>query len=351
MSSIAVGTIVAKNYLSFARVLGQSLQDHHPELKFVVVLADEVQGDFNPLDEPYEIVPIEALGIPDLRRVCFKYSRLQVTIVAKPYLLRYLLDRGFHSAVFLDADVLVLHDLDPLLAASREYSISLTPHLLEPATCGSPIARELNILQSGVYNGGFVGVSRTTIARRFLAWWADRLQTHCRHAVTDGMHYDQRWLDFIPAFFDDVGIVRDPGCNVAYWNLPERRVEVRGPTVLASGRPCRFFHFSGFEPERPGGVTRYVPGLMLDALGPAADLFERYLDLLDRHGYTTTKKWPYAYDRFDNGDPIPEIARRLYLTRDGDVETFGDPFHTTGPGSYFAWLTDALRQPDSVVSA
>ena len=162
--------------------------------------------------------------MPDLQRLCFGYSRQQIAIAAKPYLLRHLLDLVGFTAIFLDADILAV--LDSLPAALRRHQRArdhADPHLP-----GTPVvehrARDLNILQSGVYNGGFIGISQHESARRFLYWWADRLHTHCRHDVTQGMHYDQRWLDLVPALFEDVHIVRDAGCNVAYWNLPERDV-------------------------------------------------------------------------------------------------------------------------------
>jgi hypothetical protein len=325
VNHVAVGTIVAKNYLSFARVLGRSLREHHPDVPFFVVLADQVEGTFDPAAEPFQVVPLEALEIPDLRRLCFRYSRQQVGVAAKPYLLRYLLGRGFAAAVFLDADILVVGPLDPLL--TDRHSIVLTPHLLEPLTERQRIDRELRILQSGVFNGGFLGVSETPIGHRFLAWWANRLNTHCRLAVGDGMHYDQRWLDLVPAFFDDVCIIRDAGCNVAYWNLPER------------GAPIRFFHFSGFDPDKPSVVTRFAPVLKFEAVGPASALFQRYVRLLEQDGYTTTRSWSYAYDRFDNGVRIPDLARRMYLDLDGAADAFGDPFQVSGRTATFTGST------------
>ncbi|MDX6269800.1 MAG: hypothetical protein QOD28_1023 [Acidobacteriota bacterium] len=41
MQSVVVATIVAKNYLSFARVLADSFRRQHPEVPFFVLLTDE----------------------------------------------------------------------------------------------------------------------------------------------------------------------------------------------------------------------------------------------------------------------------------------------------------------------
>jgi hypothetical protein len=344
---VAVGTIAAKNYLSFARVLARSFLAHHPRVPFFLVLSDEVDGAFDPAAEPFRLLHLEELGIPHLRRFCFRYSRQQVAVAAKSYLVGHLLDRGFERAVFLDADVLVLSDLTPLLAPADPRSIMLTPHLLAPLAGAERAARELNILQSGVYNAGFVGVSDTPAARRFLAWWQDRVYLHCRHALAEGLHNDQRWLDLVPAFFEDVCILRDPGCNVAHWNLPEREIQVCQGAVLVDGRPCRFFHFSGFRPEEPQTVTKHSRRLTMADIGPAARLFERYASLLAAAGCQETRSWPYAYGFFDNGVAIPDVAREIYLELGEAVGPFGDPFRAAGPHSYFHWLDQPVDEfPD-----
>ncbi len=41
---------------------------------------------------------------------------------------------------------------------------------------------------------------------------------------------DQRWCDLVPSLFDRVHIERDPGYNVASWNLSTRRIQ-----ILATG--------------------------------------------------------------------------------------------------------------------
>lgn len=56
----------------------------------------------------------------------------------------------------------------------------LTPHAVAPLAGAGRVARELNLLQAGTHNAGFVAVSDTPGAREFLDWWQRRLSTHCR---------------------------------------------------------------------------------------------------------------------------------------------------------------------------
>ncbi|MBC7933634.1 MAG: glycosyltransferase [Rubrivivax sp.] len=307
MGGVAVATIVAKNYLSHARVLADSFLRHHPEVPFFVLLADEIDGYFDPAGEPFHMLRLEDVGIPDLTRFCLRKDLKGVASAAKPYLLGRLFDEGFADAIFLDPDILVLQDLAPLFSHVSRHAVVVVPHLLAPLEGDGRAERELNVLQSGVYNAGLVGVSDKPGARAFLKWWQERVLEHCRHDVPRGMHYDQRWLDLAPIFFEDVFILREPVYNVAHWNLPERNLLVRGDEVLLDGHPCRLFHFSGYDPDRPDEVTRYNARLDMANIGSTVELFRRYLALLEKAGYRETKRWPYAYGRLKRDE---SAARR-----------------------------------------
>ena len=346
MGKVVAATIAAKRHLSLARVLAASFREHHPDIPFFVLLADEVEDRFDPAREPYQIVHLSELAVPDLPRWRFSYSQQELTYAATPYLLSHLLERGFTSACFFKQESMVLNDLAPIFERLAEHSILLTPHLLEPLTGPDRHQRELNILQSGVYNVGLLGVTESQTARRFLNWWQDRVYEFCRRDVDKGMHFEQRWLDLVPGFFEDVHVLRDPGMNVGHWNLLERDIHDVNDELRAGDKVCRFFRFSGFDPDKPGAVTQYSSRLTMANIGSAAaTVFARYLERLEQAGYHETKTWPYAYDRFDNGVPIPDLARELYRNLGAAVDRFADPFRTAGSDSYFSWLRNGERKP------
>ena len=270
--TLAIATILAKNYLAHARVLAQSLRRHHPGVPFLALLIDDPAGCFDPPLEPFEIV---ALPPPRSQR-----TMKELAAATKPAALQLLLDRGFTSAVFLDPDILVRASLDGLFAMVASHAVTLTPHLLAPLAGPGRVARELNILQSGTFNAGFIGVTESASARRFLGWWRERVTGDCEYDVGAGVYYDQRWLDLAPVFFEDVFVVRDAAYNVAHWNLPER--------ALAA---ARFVHFSGFDPERPSRVTRYSGRVEAESLGAGAQLFADYAALLHAAGYREATRW------------------------------------------------------------
>ena len=334
--TVAVGTIASRQLMPVARVLATSFRVHHPDVPFFVVAAYPDPD----IDEraPFTIIPIDAIGLPPLETYAFQYKYPNVIFSAKAWLLSHLLDRGFSRAVFLDSDILILGDLGGVLSPGSDPDIWLTPHLLDPANA----ARELVILQSGVFNGGMVGVANRPQARQFLAWWQRRLQRHCRYELADGLHNDQRWLDFVPAFFDRFEIIRDPGANVAYWNLHERHVEIDGDEVRVNGQSARFFHFSGFDPATPHVVTRYQPSLTPADMGPAAELFGRYASLATREGWRSADPEPWS--TFDNGAPVYPVMRRIFLEVNGVSDRFSHPFATAGADSFYCWLQQPVDQ-------
>jgi hypothetical protein len=310
---IAIATVIAKNYLPFARVLADSLRQWHPELTLYVALADEPEGKFEPARERFAILTLKDLGIPNLPQFCFRYSRREAVSAVKPYLLNTLLDKGYKTALYLDADMLVLGDLSPLLERAAQHPLLVTPHTIAP---GLSLEAELNILQCGVFNGGVVGASDTPVARAFLHWWQDRTREHCRYALSEGMHLDQLWLDLAPSFVPGLAVERDPAYNVAYWNVAER----------PESSQWRLFHFSGFDPGRPEQVSSYWPAKKMVEVEAAVSLFRKYAALIMAAGFEQTRSWPYAYDYFDNGETIPTWARAAFARLGRASAYFADPF-------------------------
>ncbi len=332
---LAILTAAAFPFRSRARVLVRSLRRFHPEVEvFALSVANSDPGP-----EAFAgatAVRLENLGIPDLPGFLFRYTCRVVAIATKPFLLAHALDRGYSSALFLDADLWVLDGLGGLLQQVRSQPLTLSSHRSTPAATAT---EELRLLRAGTFNGGVVGVSAGR-SRRFLDWWGSRVHADCRMAPEAGLHDDQRWLDLAPGFVAGCGIVDDAGVNVAYWNLDERPVVRRGGRWFAGTAPLRLFHFSGFDLRNVTQMSRHSP---LPLTAATAELFAEYAQAVvgeeaavaadsaqDEGGIE------YLSSHFANGAPIPEVARSLYA-KGASGAAFGDPTRC-GPGSYFDWL-------------
>ena len=68
----------------------------------------------------------------------------------------------------------------------------------------------------------------------------------CEKDREKGLFDDQIYLNILPVYFENVGIIRHRGCNVANWNQVEcRRTIQNDGTVLINGLyPVIFIHFT-----------------------------------------------------------------------------------------------------------
>ncbi|HEX9734899.1 MAG TPA: group 1 glycosyl transferase, partial [Thermoanaerobaculia bacterium] len=139
MTRLAACTIVAKNYLPFARVLAESFLERCPDGRFFVLLVDRVDGCFDPADERFEVVEVETLdNVPHLASFLFKYTLLEANTAVKPYFLAHLFARhDLESLVYFDPDVLVTGPLDELASLLDRHAVVLTPHLTDPVDDGA----------------------------------------------------------------------------------------------------------------------------------------------------------------------------------------------------------------------
>ncbi len=341
----AICTIFSKNYLARGRVLAESLARNLPGLPFIALLVDRIEGYFDPNAEPFDIVTIDLLPIPDRESFCFKYSILELNTAAKPFFLQYLFQLGWQRLIYVDPDTYFVGPMDEAIRALDTSSILLTPHRTEPReTDDFPTDRQLCLF--GTFNLGFLGLRADRTTKRFLAWWAKHLYSECLTIPWQGWFVDQRWIDLVPSYFDGVEILRHPGYNVARWNLLERSITRDTPRAssvststryLANGEPCRFFHFSNFDPERPEPEDWYGSRDVL------MEIFGDYGAALIAKGEREIRTWPYAFDHFDNGVEIPPSARLRYLELGEAVKRLGDPFRTAHGTSYYRWLMRLQR--------
>ncbi len=338
MKGLTFCSVVSKNYLGQARVLADSIRAHHPGAGVFVLLLDEPDGYFRPAAEPFTVVTMAEVFGADANRFRFQYTPFELSCAAKPYLMTYLIDR--HAArkiAYFDGDMMVLHNMQHLEKLLDRYSIVVTPHLTAPYD-DDKNPTELAIIRAGTFNMGFVAVAKGPTTAAFLKWWMKRLNRDCIRDQAQGLDCDQKWVNLVPGFFDDVHINRDPGYNVAYWNLHCRTVTARHGAYTVNGSPCYFFHFSGFDPARTDSISAHQNRFTLDQIGDVRGLLDKYRTRLAAHGHDVCQKWPYTWGYFDNGVAIPALARRSYLQLGKAAERFGDPFAATGPHSFFHWL-------------
>jgi hypothetical protein len=365
-----VGTIVARNYLAYAMVLEASVREHDPDVDVVTLLVDGTEDD-RVQPGPGRIVLPGDLGLsPDeLEPMILMYSVMELSTALKPALLRHLLSTGYRVAAYLDPDVYAVGSLRSVFDAAQEHAIALTPHALRPIPRDGLEIAERSIMRAGIFNLGFIAVAER--AGEFLDWWHTRLRTDAVVDFAAAMFTDQRWADWIPALFEH-SVLRDPGLNVAYWNAHERPLTTAADgQVLADGRPLRFVHFSGFDPARPGALSKHTgryPRVLLSDAPVLAQLCAEYAERLVAAGHLERRSAPYGFDTIDGLRPLTAELRNVYrsalvgelpfsapptrpLTAPAEVEAWLEtpsrvaPWTELCPADYIAWMsTEALRE-------
>jgi hypothetical protein len=340
-------TVVTRSYLAQARVLARSLSANHGGERLGVLVIDDLDATVDATHEPFEVVRPEdlALSREDLDVMAVIYDAKELATALKPWLLRAALEEE-PAAVHLDPDMEVHAPLDDLLELSARHGVLLTPQVLEPVPLDGRSPTEADLQETGIYNGGVVGVGRSGHA--FLDWFAERLRRDCVADRGEGLFVDQRPIDFVPVFFDH-GVLRDPGCNVANWNVHERDVTEADGRFFARGQPLRIFHFSGFDPERPHLLTAYRyrsrgPLRVTTADNPALRrLCAAYAERLLANGYRECTSIPYGRSSVA-GVPLTPQLRRLYRALLRSAELGRGPWPPAPRDPHFGrWLERAAR--------
>jgi hypothetical protein len=334
MATVACYTSFTYAYLSRARVLAESVRRLHPDWSLWAVVTDLPPAGLpaDALAPFHHVVDAAALPIPDFRRWLFRHDLVEACTAVKGAMLRHLLAEGAAKVIYLDPDIALFAPLDPILARLDAASIVLTPHQVD-ANDAPPAVRdnERGSMRYGIFNLGFLGVRNDETGRAFADWWSARLHEACYDAPEQGLFTDQKYCDLVPGLFPGVHIERDPGCNVASWNISRRPLAFnRRGELTAAGHLLRFYHFTKIT--GPGAVMteRYA--------GDSVEVYELvawYLRALAAARVPQAEGHPWAYDAFSDGTRVPRAARLLLRDRADLVAAFRDPFAADG---YAAWL-------------
>jgi chaperonin cofactor prefoldin len=330
-------TCAAVNYLPKVRLLCKSIKQHHPEMMVHVALADRIPGWLDLSKEPFDdIVSIESLDIPNRTGWIFRHNVVELCTAMKPFVLRYLLDLpNCDQVYYFDPDIVLFSRVDDLISALSTSNIILTPHITQPESAVEAIRdNEICSMKHGIYNLGFIGVRNVEQGRLFAKWWSDRLYYFCLDGIEQGLFTDQRWIDFVPVFFDGVQLIKSSRHNVAPWNLSTRKLEGgfrQGFRV--NGEPLAFYHFTGFD----SGAHKMMAMKYANGNQAVASLIDWYEESSKSGDRPKNQSWTYA--TFSNEQPITKNHRLIYRLREDLQAAFPDPFEVRSDDrSYYRWF-------------
>ena len=310
-------TICSINYLAQARTLGDSLRQTNPGYQYIIGLVDKLSEAHLPADlvPDYPMIEVDKIGIPNFAAMCDRYDITELNTAVKPFFIDYFYQQhpNADAVIYFDPDIIVFQPLHELNRALRTYSLVLTPHTCSP-TPDWERPNEQHHLSTGIFNLGFIGLRNDDTARHFVNWWKDRLVYECRIDLCEGLFVDQHWVNFAPVYYDNVLIDHHKGYNAAYWNLHERYFSqneagewvVTSPSGLTGSKSdtelLQFFHYSGYNPDRPNEVSKYQTRFTFADTGQperqrpdALPLFDLYRERLLANHNGQYRQYPCVY--------------------------------------------------------
>ncbi|WP_206290164.1 hypothetical protein [Methylobacterium sp. DB0501] len=317
-------------------MLSETLRAHHPDWTLWLCISDLEPADYklDMVDHGFDhVLWLKDLRIDNRESWIFRHNIVEICTAVKGFFLEKIFDSGADIVLYIDPDIAIFNSLLPLVQRLQNANMILTPHLINPEEKSKYMwENERSSLLHGVYNLGFLGVRNSTEGRRFAAWWRERLQFFCFEIASEGIYTDQRWCDLVPAFFEGVEIVRDPGYNVASWNISSRPITFdHDGTLYAGDSLLRFYHFTKITDVGEAMIDRYS--------GSSTAIFEIvkwYQSRLKKYEDPIFSKY-WAYGSYNDGTPIKYEHRVLYRKRPDLQEDYPNPFRAN---SYLKWIRE-----------
>jgi hypothetical protein len=327
----AAVTICAANFLGKALTLRTSFLALHPESDFYILLVEKKNVRLIERAPEVSILWAEDLGIEGFLHYALKFDVVELSTNVKASILRRLLS-VYDKVLYLDPDTCLYADLDPVFEDLASCPIAVTPHTLTPVLDGRNPC-DVDFLRFGAFNLGFIGVSKCREAFAFLDWWSERCLSHGFYEPQLGLAVDQKWMDLGQSYFPGMKILRDPGLNVAFWNLHERVLSNRdGVWRVNDAVPLRFFHFSSFNPDHPHAIAHKQTRFVSESRPDLHPLLDSYAAALRDHDHESYSHWDYSFNYFDDGAYVSPSLRRFYAALEARFPREQNPF---GRGSAF----------------
>lgn len=305
-------TIASANYLPRIRVLQKSLATYAPAVTLHVLLCERPDiVERLSIETNYIFIAPDAV-CAEWEALAFQYDLTEFNTALKPYLLEYLLSHHCDGVIYLDPDIEVFSSLDSVIALLTQHDLILTPHVCKPMAVDGHRPGMDDTLRAGLYNLGFIGISGRPEARQALHWWREVCSDYCLFDTSHRYFVDQFWAAALPAFIQKFYCLRNPGCNVAYWNIFQRSLTLTHSHWEVDGTPLAFFHFSGL-PEDLELVSRHQDRIAAPRGEPLHTLLSSYREKIAACDWRQFTAIPYSFSTYVDGSFILPAERRAFL--------------------------------------
>jgi hypothetical protein len=170
------------------------------------------------------------------------------------------------------------------LGKLNENDFVVTPHILQPITDDAFYGHQVGALNTGIFNLGFIALNYNESSVKILHWWEKHMieHGHCNSQI--GEFYDQKIMNLLPVYSDKLHILKDPGCNVAGWNVHERKISGSAGKYFSNDSPLMFYHYSGFVNDKTKKLVSKYNSLKVEDNSALAEILDKYRKSLHENG-------------------------------------------------------------------
>lgn len=258
-------TLFDKNFLARALALHESLMNQCGDFTLYMLCMDDESYDMLKKLALEKVRPLRLSEVEDERLLAVKPTRtpLEYCWMFSSSLPLWLLEKNpqLDMVAYLDADLYFYASPDEIYREFGNDSIMIIPH-------GFSEKNKWREKESGIYNVGMMIFRNDRNALEALRWWKDRVIEWCFYRYENGKLGDQLYLNDWPTRFKGVHVLKNPGANVAPWNID---------VFKRSQQPLIFYHFHGLKIYRASSwKIKAYPATIYD---PA--IYRPYLEALN----------------------------------------------------------------------
>jgi hypothetical protein len=309
-------TICSNNYLAQAKTLGDSFLEYHPGWKFIIGLCDEFDSSFDySVFNKFEIIKVKDINVPEFENIVQQYNIVELNTAVKPTFIKHIFTTyNANKLIYIDPDILVTSYFEEVIAILDTKDIVLTPHICSPID-DEYAPTDYHTLRGGIYNLGFIALARYDKIKDFIQWWDERVLKYGFCDFSNNMFYDQLWINYVPAMWNDYFIMKHLGYNMANWNLHERILtEMNNRFFVNKEVPLRFFHFSGYRYNNPNSIAFYLTRYDFESRPDLKKIFFKYQNLLESNNIEQISKLKVYY-LFEDSSVIVSPRKNTFFKK------------------------------------
>lgn len=334
-----VCTVTTRQRLPYARVLQDSLRQHHPGSTFTALILDGDDELSCPPDLEVLVPQETGLSGPAFHSLAMLLQEGDLALGAVPALLKRLSVTTGESWLYLADDVCLYSDLNELRGIVEANRVTLAYRTGFPLPNDGHTPDQASLLAQGICNPGLIGTGPGSEA--FLNWWAGALTEAMASAgpMTTG-----RILDLAAGFSPCA--LQEPRWLLSFWNAWGQELIRRGNSWQVDRRAMTLFRFDGYDPEQPHLLSRSQgprPRMLLSLRPELAELAADYRQRLIEAGLEQAAKLPAAFEQLPGGLKVDRLMRSAYRKAfkaytEGTAQAPPDPFDRLSPESFVDWL-------------